>query len=51
MAIPDGFRLIHRLPLKLRWGEMDALGHVNNTEYFRYFEQARVEISMNSASR
>jgi acyl-CoA thioester hydrolase len=22
---------------------MDALGHVNNTVYFRYFEQARIE--------
>ncbi len=44
MAIPDGFRLIHRTRLALRWGDMDALGHVNNTEYFRYFEQARVEM-------
>ena len=26
----------------IRWGDMDALGHVNNTEYFRYMEQARV---------
>ena len=22
---------------------MDLLGHVNNTEYFRYMEQARIE--------
>jgi acyl-CoA thioester hydrolase len=27
----------------IRWGDMDALGHVNNTIYFRYMEQARVE--------
>lgn len=27
----------------LRWGDMDALGHVNNTLYFRYMEQTRVE--------
>ena len=26
----------------IRWGDMDAFGHVNNTEYFRYMEQARV---------
>ena len=26
----------------VRWGDMDAFGHVNNTEYFRYMEQARV---------
>ncbi|SHH76136.1 acyl-CoA thioesterase [Ferrimonas marina] len=24
------------------WGEMDALGHVNNTVYFRYFENIRI---------
>ena len=27
----------------VRWGDMDAYGHVNNTVYFRYFEQIRVE--------
>ena len=26
----------------MRWGDMDALGHMNNTLYFRYFEQARI---------
>lgn len=30
-----------RIPV--RWGDMDAYGHVNNTVYFRYFEQIRVE--------
>jgi len=24
------------------WGDMDAMGHVNNTVYFRYFETARI---------
>ncbi len=24
------------------WGEMDAFGHVNNVNYFRYFENARI---------
>lgn len=24
------------------WGDMDAFGHVNNTVYFRYFEDARM---------
>jgi len=27
----------------IKWGEMDALGHVNNTVYFRYFEDVRIE--------
>lgn len=26
----------------VRWGDMDALGHVNNAVYFRYIEQTRV---------
>ncbi len=26
----------------VRWGEMDALGHVNNIIYLQYFETARV---------
>ncbi|THF60845.1 acyl-CoA thioesterase [Pseudothauera rhizosphaerae] len=33
--------LTTRIPV--RWGDMDAYNHVNNTVYFRYFEQARVE--------
>lgn len=30
--------------IDVRWGEMDALRHVNNTAYFRYFEEARVRL-------
>ncbi|MCA9548057.1 MAG: acyl-CoA thioesterase [Myxococcales bacterium] len=26
------------------WGDMDALGHVNNTVYFRWFEEARIAL-------
>ena len=29
--------------MPIRWGDMDAMGHVNNTIYFRYLEQARIE--------
>lgn len=28
--------------IDVRWGDMDAIGHVNNTEYFRYMEHARI---------
>jgi acyl-CoA thioesterase FadM len=28
---------------RIRWSDMDMLGHVNNTVYFRYMEQARIE--------
>lgn len=34
---------IHRTRIAIRWGDMDALGHVNNTVFFRYIEQARIE--------
>ena len=26
----------------IRWGDMDAFGHVNNTVYFRYMESGRI---------
>lgn len=29
--------------MPIRWGDMDAYGHVNNTVYFRYMEQIRCE--------
>jgi acyl-CoA thioester hydrolase len=35
--------LVHTSRQAIRWGDMDLLGHVNNTVYFRYFEQARIE--------
>ena len=28
--------------VNVAWGELDAFGHVNNTVYFRYFEDARI---------
>ena len=28
--------------IDVAWGDMDAMGHVNNTGYFRYFETARI---------
>ena len=34
------FPVVVEIPVA--WGEMDALGHVNNIIYFRYFESARI---------
>jgi len=34
---------VHTTTIPIRWGDMDAQGHVNNTVYFRYMEQARIE--------
>lgn len=41
---PQPFRVhVHTSVQTIRWGDMDALGHVNNTLFFRYMEQARSE--------
>lgn len=32
----------HWLEVPIRWGDMDALGHVNNVQYFRYLESGRI---------
>ena len=34
--------LVYEMEIPIRWGDMDAMGHVNNTVYFRYMEQARI---------
>ena len=33
----------HEMVIPVRWGDMDAMGHVNNTIYFRYMEIVRLE--------
>jgi acyl-CoA thioester hydrolase len=35
-------RLAHIERMPIRWGDMDAMGHVNNTVYFRFMEQTRI---------
>ncbi|MFO0562602.1 MAG: thioesterase family protein [Polyangiales bacterium] len=32
------------IELPVQWGDMDALGHVNNTRYFTWFESARIAL-------
>ncbi|MBA3998790.1 MAG: thioesterase [Candidatus Accumulibacter sp.] len=36
-------KLVHTGLIPIRWGDMDAYGHVNNTVFFRFMEQCRVE--------
>ncbi len=31
---------------RVDWGDMDSFQHVNNTKYFRYFENARIEYGL-----
>jgi acyl-CoA thioester hydrolase len=41
--IPDDKKLVHQMTIPIRWGDMDAMGHVNNTVYFRYLECVRID--------
>ncbi len=41
--LPADKKLVHTLTLSLRWGDMDAMGHINNTLYFRYMEMCRLD--------
>lgn len=40
--LPQNAKLLHEMQMPVRWGDMDALGHVNNAMYFRYMESSRV---------
>jgi len=41
--LPEHKTLTHQTVIPIRWGDMDAMGHVNNTVYFRYMEIVRIE--------
>jgi acyl-CoA thioester hydrolase len=41
--LPAQKKLVHEMTIPIRWGDMDAMGHVNNTLYFRYFEIVRLD--------
>ena len=41
--IPEEKTFAHESIIPIRWGDMDAFGHVNNAVYFRYIEQARID--------
>lgn len=34
---------VHEKTFAIAWGDMDALGHVNNARYLDYFQEARIE--------
>jgi acyl-CoA thioester hydrolase len=41
--LPTDKKFVHETIIPVRWGDMDAMGHVNNTVYFRYMEIARLD--------
>jgi acyl-CoA thioester hydrolase len=42
-TLPDDKTLSHEMLIPIRWGDMDMMGHVNNTVYFRFMEIVRIE--------
>jgi acyl-CoA thioester hydrolase len=38
----NDYQPVFEMSMPIRWGDMDAFGHVNNTVYFRYMEQVRI---------
>ncbi|MES2954807.1 MAG: acyl-CoA thioesterase [Pseudomonadota bacterium] len=43
IEIPENKKQVFETRLPIRWGDMDAMGHVNNTSYFRYLETVRID--------
>ena len=42
-SLPDAAQHVHTTTISVRWGDLDAAGHVNNSRFFTYFEEARVD--------
>ena len=43
LEIPEIKKKVHEMIIPIRWGDMDAMGHVNNTVYFLYLETIRID--------
>jgi acyl-CoA thioester hydrolase len=43
IELPEQKKLVYEMVIPIRWGDMDAMGHVNNTIYFRYLETIRID--------
>ncbi len=43
IEIPEKKKLVYQMEMPIRWGDMDAMGHLNNTSYFRYMETIRID--------
>ncbi len=43
LELPERKKQVYQMVIPIRWGDMDAMGHVNNTVYFRYLETIRID--------
>lgn len=44
MNHPEDLSPLLTTRIDIRWGEMDAYGHINNAMYLRYMEEARIRL-------
>jgi len=40
----------HRMPLFVRWSDLDSYGHVNNVKFFDYVQESRIAVMVDSLS-
>ncbi|NDC60712.1 MAG: acyl-CoA thioesterase [Betaproteobacteria bacterium] len=43
ILVPEVKKLVYEQLIQIRWGDMDAMGHLNNGSYFRYLETVRID--------
>ncbi len=43
LELPEQKKRVFEATIPMRWGDMDAMGHLNNTTYFRYMEICRID--------
>ena len=43
IEIPEVKKLVFEMVIPIRWGDMDAMNHLNNGTYFRYLETIRID--------
>ena len=43
IEIPEKKKFVYEMVFPVRWGDMDVMGHVNNTVYLRWMETIRIE--------
>ena len=43
IEIPEVKKLVFEMQIPIRWVDMVAMNHVNNTSYFRYLETCRID--------
>ncbi len=43
IEIPLKKKLVYEMVMPIRWGDMDAMKHLNNASYFRFLETCRID--------